>query len=43
MIFITHGSRDKRFMYEIKSDIDYMFKRSGEFDMKLLQEIKKKY
>ncbi|MFX1294268.1 MAG: hypothetical protein ACFFD2_05345 [Promethearchaeota archaeon] len=43
MIFITHGSRDKRFMYEIKSDIDFMFRRSGEFDKKILQEIKKFY
>ncbi|MFX1450359.1 MAG: hypothetical protein ACFFCM_05930 [Promethearchaeota archaeon] len=41
IIFITHGSRDKRFMYEIKNDIDYMFRRSGEFDTKLLEEIKK--
>ncbi|NHI92045.1 MAG: hypothetical protein EAX96_06040 [Candidatus Lokiarchaeota archaeon] len=41
IIFITHGSRDKRFMYEIKNDIDYMFKRSGEFDTKLIEEIKK--
>ena len=40
IIFITHGSRDKRFMYEIKTDIDYMFKRTGEFDKKLLDEIK---
>jgi len=40
LLFITHGSRDKRFIYEIKNDIDYMFKRSGDFDKKLLDSIR---